>query len=71
MSQKDFWKSCYDDGNFKIIVSKFIDHLKLMLNKKFNFQEKNKTKFKINIFGLEISKDPKSGKGMQIKLEDK
>lgn len=71
IKQQDFWKACYDDGDFRIIPSKFIDQLRVVINKKFNFQDKNKMKVKINIFGLEIFKDPKTGKGMQIKLEDK
>ena len=71
IKQTDFWKTCYDDGDFRIISSKFIDQLRVVINKKFNFQDKNKMKVKINIFGLEIFKDPRTGKGMQIKLEDK
>lgn len=71
IKQADFWKTCYDDGEFRIIPGKFIDQLGVVINKKFNFQDKNKVKVKINIFGLEIFKDPRSGKGMQIKLEDK
>lgn len=71
IKQTDFWKTCYDDGDFRIISSKFIDQLRVVINKKFNFQDKNKVKVKINIFGLEIFKDPRTGKGMQIKLEDK
>lgn len=71
IKQTEFWKTCYDDGDFRIIARKFSDHLKVVINKKFNFQGKNKMKVKINIFGLEIFKDPRTGKGMQIKLEDK
>ena len=71
IKQTDFWKTCYDDGDFRIIPSKFIDQLRVVINKKFNFQDKNKVKVKINIFGLEIFKDPRTGKGMQIKLEEK
>ena len=71
IKQTDFWKTCYDDGDFRIISSKFIDQLRVVINKKFNFQDKNKMKMKINIFGLEIFKDPRTGKGMQIKLDEK
>lgn len=71
IKQTDFWKACFDDGDFRVIPSKFMDQLRVVINKKFNFQDKNKVKVKINIFGLEIFKDPRTGKGMQIKLEDK